>query len=65
MNRPFDRQAFLMGVTFMALSVLFLADQSGHMQLDLSILGPLLFIVFGVGSVWNGVRKSKDSNEDL
>jgi Domain of unknown function (DUF5668) len=62
-KRGVDVLSLVVGVCFMALAVLFLADQAGRIHLDLAFIGPLLLIAFGVGSVSNGLRRSKSDDD--
>jgi hypothetical protein len=63
MKRSIDWLALIVGVTFMTLSLFFLADQADWLKLDLTFIGPLLLIAFGIGSVANGIRKSKEPHD--
>jgi hypothetical protein len=61
MKRSIDWLSLVAGVFFMVLSLLFFADQDGRINLDISVVAPLLIIALGVGSVCNGLKgKSHD-----
>ncbi len=62
MKRQVDWFSLVLGSTFMLLSLFFMADQAGWVDLDLAFVGPLLLIAFGVGSVCNGFRKKHDEH---
>ena len=63
MKRPTDWLSLILGASFMCLAILFFADQSSRIKLDLTLIGPILLIAFGAGSVINGIRRSKDADE--
>ena len=64
MKRDVDWFSLILGISFMALALLFLADQTGRIRLDLTLIGPLLLIAFGTGAVCNGFRKPDDTHDD-
>lgn len=64
MKRSPDWLALILGISFMLLALLFLGDQASWIKVDLSFVGPLLLIAFGIGSVANGIRRSKDQEND-
>jgi hypothetical protein len=61
-RRPLDWFSLVLGSTFMLVSLLFMADRAGWLNLDLAFVGPLVLIAFGIGSVCNGFRKRSEES---
>ena len=65
MKRHIDWFSLILGSTFMLVSLYFMANQAGWIDLDLAFVGPILLIAFGVGAVCNSFGKKHDEQSPV
>lgn len=63
MNRRTDVFSLLIGLAFAVVGLLFLLDASGSLDVDPSLVWPLVLIAGGAGAAANSFRRQKNPDD--